>query len=309
MTAKLNLHGIIPACIVTFDDRGRFDESAYRRYLQWLLPQGPVALAINADTGEGPHLWPDERERVLRVAVDEAGKAGNVPVIAGLSAMFTAQAVEEAKRAEGAGARGLLVFPIPAYQGTPLDPAIPVAYHEAIAEGCGLPMVAFQLQPALGGVIFSEETLKRIAAIPQVVALKEASFDARLYLQTRRLIERLERPIDLLTGDDNFIFESFVMGGEGALIGFGTLATALQVQMYKDTREGRWDDARAIWEKILPLEEVVYGPPVRDYRARTKVALKLQGVIESTLMRPPLTQPVPETEDAIRAALVSAGLC
>ena len=268
-----------------------------------------MALAINADTGEGPHLWPDERERVLRVAVDEADKAGNVPVIAGLSAMFTAQAVEEAKRAEGAGARGLLVFPIPAYQGTPLDPAIPVAYHEAIAEGCGLPMIAFQLQPALGGVIFSEETLKRIAAIPQVVALKEASFDARLYLQTRRMIERLERPIDLLTGDDNFIFESFVMGGEGALIGFGTLATALQVQMYKDTREGRWDEARAIWEKILPLEEVVYGPPVRDYRARTKVALKLQGVIESTLMRPPLTPPAPETEEAIRAALVSAGLC
>ena len=309
MTATLNLHGIIPACIVTFDDRGRFDESAYRRYLQWLLPQGPVALAINADTGEGPHLWPDERERVLRVAVDEADKAGNVPVIAGLSAMFTAQAVEEAKRAEGAGARGLLVFPIPAYQGTPLDPAIPVAYHEAIARGCGLPMVAFQLQPALGGVIFSEETLKRIAAIPQVVALKEASFDARLYLQTRRMIERLERPIDLLTGDDNFIYESFVMGGEGALIGFGTLATALQVQMYKDTREGRWDEARAIWEKILPLEEVVYGPPVRDYRARTKVALKLQGVIDSTLMRPPLTPPVPETEEAIRTALVSAGLC
>jgi 4-hydroxy-tetrahydrodipicolinate synthase len=302
----LNLRGIIPACVVTFDEDGRFDEKQYRRYLQWLLPQGPVALAINADTGEGPHLWPDERERVLRVAVDEAG---DVPVIAGLSAMFTAQAIEEAKRAEGAGARGLLVFPIPAYQGTPLDPAIPVAYHEAIAQGCGLPMVAFQLQPALGGVIFSEDTLKRIAAIEQVVALKEASFDARLYLQTRRMIERLERPIDLLTGDDNFIFESFVMGAEGALIGFGTLATALQVQMYKDTLEGRWDEARAIWEKIMPLEEVVYGQPVRDYRARTKVALKLQGVIENTSMRPPLTPPAPETEAAISAALVTAGLC
>ena len=302
----LNLRGIIPACVVTFDDDGKFDEAQYRRYLQWLLPQGPVALAINADTGEGPHLWPDERERVLRVAVDEAG---DVPVIAGLSAMFTAQAVEEAKRAEGAGARGLLVFPIPAYQGTPLDPSIPVAYHEAIAEGCGLPMVAFQLQPALGGVIFSEETLRRIAAIDKVVALKEASFDARLYLQTRRMIERLERPIDLLTGDDNFIFESFVMGAEGALIGFGTLATALQVQMYKDTREGRWEEARAIWEKIMPLEEVVYGPPVRDYRARTKVALKLQGVIENTDMRPPLTPSAREAEDAIRAALVTAGLC
>jgi 4-hydroxy-tetrahydrodipicolinate synthase len=178
-----------------------------------------------------------------------------------------------------------------------------------VARGVGLPMVAFQLQPALGGVIFSEETLRQIAAIDLVVALKEASFDARLYLLTRRMIEALPRKIALLTGDDNFIFESFVMGAEGALIGFGTLATALQVQMYMDTREGRWDEARAIWEKILPLEEVVYGPPVRDYRARTKVALKLQGVIDSTLMRPPLTPPAADTEDAIRAALVTAGLC
>jgi 4-hydroxy-tetrahydrodipicolinate synthase len=302
---SINLRGIVPACIVTFDADGRFDEKAYRRYLQWLLPQGPVALAINADTGEGPHLWPDEREQVLRVAVDEAG---DVPVVAGLSAMFTAQAVEEGKRARDAGARGLLMFPIPAYQGTPLDPAIPVAYHEAVAEGVGLPMIAFQLQPALGGVIFSEETLRRIAAIDNVVALKEASFDARLYLATRRMIERLDRPIDLLTGDDNFIYESFVLGAEGALIGFGTLATNLQVQMYQLTCEGRWAEARAIWERILPLEEVVYGQPVRDYRARTKIALKELGVIDSTIMRPPLMPVGADATAAVRAALTAARL-
>ena len=301
----LNLRGIVPACIVTLDADGQFDEPAYRRYLQWLLPQGPVALAINADTGEGPHLWPDERERVLRVAVVVAG---SVPVVAGLSASFTAQAVVEAKRAEQAGAAGLLVFPIPAYQGMPLDPAIPVAYHEAVAEGCGLPLIAFQLQPALGGVIFSEETLRRIAAIDSVVALKEASFDARLYLATRRMIERLERPIDLLTGDDNFVYESFLMGAEGALIGFGTLATELQVEMYRLTCEGRWDEARAIWERILPLEEVVYGQPVRDYRARTKVALRELGVIDSTDMRPPLLTVGDEGVGAIRDALATAGL-
>ncbi|HEY7522995.1 MAG TPA: dihydrodipicolinate synthase family protein [Candidatus Limnocylindrales bacterium] len=301
----LNLRGIVPACVITFDADGRFDESAYRRYLQWLLPQGPIALAINADTGEGPHLWPEEREQVLRVAVDEAG---SIPVVAGLSAMFTAQGVDEAKRAQQAGASGLLVFPIPAYQGTPLDPAVPVAYHEAIARGCGLPMVAFQLQPALGGVIFSEETLARIAAIDSVVALKEASFDARLYLQTRRMIERLERPIDLLTGDDNFIFESFVMGAEGALIGFGTLATDLQVEMVRLIREDRWGEARAIWERILPLEEAVYGQPVRDYRARTKVALAHLGVVESTVMRPPL-MPISEAAAAlVRRAVDAAGL-
>jgi Dihydrodipicolinate synthase/N-acetylneuraminate lyase len=302
---SLNLRGIVPACVITLDADGRFDEAAYRRYLQWLLPQGPVALAINADTGEGPHLWPDERDRVLRVAVEEAG---DVPIVAGLSASFTAQAVEEAKRAEQAGAAGLLVFPIPAYQGTPLDPALPVAYHEAIAEGCGLPLIAFQLQPALGGVIFSEETLQRIAAIDSVVAMKEASFDARLYLATRRMVERLDRRIDLLTGNDNFIFESFVMGAEGALIGFGTLATDLQVEMYQFTCQARWEEARAIWERILPLEEAVYAQPVRDYRARTKVALKALGVIESTVMRPPLLPITGDAADRVAAALTAAGL-
>jgi 4-hydroxy-tetrahydrodipicolinate synthase len=306
---QINLRGIIPACVVTFDADGKFDEAQYRRYLQWLLPQGPVALAINADTGEGPHLWPDERERVLRVAVDEANQAGGIPVIAGLSAMFTAQAVEEGKRARDAGARGLLMFPIPAYQGMPLDPAIPVAYHEAVAQNVDLPMIAFQLQPALGGVIFTEDTLRQIAAIDNVVALKEASFDARLYLLTRRMIEKLERPIDLLTGDDNFIYESFVMGAEGALIGFGTLATADQVEMVELTRQNRWDEARAIWERILPLEEVVYGSPVRDYRARTKVALKELGVITNTSMRPPLMPIADDQAQHIREALIAAGLC
>lgn len=301
----LDLRGIVPACVTTLDADGGFDEAAYRRYLQWLLPQGPVALAINADTGEGPHLWPAERDRVLRVAVEEAG---HVPIVAGLSASFTAQAIDEAKRAEQAGAAGLLVFPIPAYQGTPLDPAIPVAYHEAIAQGCALPLIAFQLQPALGGVIFSEETLRRIAAIDSVVAMKEASFDARLYLATRRMIERLERPIDLLTGNDNFIYESFVMGAEGALIGFGTLATELQVEMYRLTCQARWNDARAIWERILPLEEAVYAQPVRDYRARTKVALKALGVIDSTVMRPPLMPVSGEAADRVVAALAEAGV-
>jgi 4-hydroxy-tetrahydrodipicolinate synthase len=301
----LNLRGIIPACIVTFDADGRFDEAAYRRYLQWLLPQGPIALAINADTGEGPHLWPDERERVLRVAVEEAG---SVPIIAGLSAMFTAQAVDEAKRAEGAGARGLLVFPIPAYQGTPLDPAIPVAYHEAIARGCGLPLVAFQLQPALGGVLFSEEALRRIASIESVVALKEASFDARIYLQTRRMLDALPRPIDLLTGNDNFIYESFVMGAEGALIGFGTLATDLQVRMLQLTLDGRWDQAREIWDRIFPLEDVIFGAPVRDYRARTKAALRMLGVIDGVVMRPPMLPLPADAEAAVRGALQAAGL-
>jgi len=131
---------------------------------------------------------------------------------------------------------------------------------------------------------------------------------ARSVAATKFRPEKLARPIDLLTGDDNFIFESFVMGAEGALIGFGTLATSLQVEMVRLSREGRWDEARAIWERILPLEEAVYAQPVRDYRARTKIALQQLGVIDSIVMRPPLLPASEGSSEAIRAALASADL-
>ena len=98
------------------------------------------------------------------------------------------------------------------------------------------------------------------------------------------------------------------MGAEGALIGFGTLVTDLQVEMHRLTCEGRWSEARAIWERIRPLEEAVYGPPVRDYRARTKVALRELGVIDNSVVRPPLQPVGDEAAAAIRAALVTAAV-
>ena len=70
------------------------------------------------------------------------------------------------------GVHGLLVFPISAYQGTPLDPEVPVRYHAAIGDASGLPLILFQLQPALGGVNFEPETLSRLCTVAEVVAIK-----------------------------------------------------------------------------------------------------------------------------------------
>ena len=90
---------------------------------------------------------------------------------------------------------------------------------EAIAD-VGLPMILFQLQPALAGVNFEPETLRAMAAVEGVIAIKEASFDARRFVDTARLLADLPRPITFLTGNDNFILESFMLGATGALIGF-----------------------------------------------------------------------------------------
>jgi 4-hydroxy-tetrahydrodipicolinate synthase len=88
-------------------------------------------------------------------------------------------------------------------------------------------MVIFQLQPALAGVLFSREALLKLVSIPNVIAIKEASFDAVRFVETVRILADAPRRIQVLTGNDNFILESFLLGAEGALIGFG-LAIAEQ---------------------------------------------------------------------------------
>ena len=295
---QLNLRGIIPACVVTFDANGKFDEAQYRRYLQWLLPQGPVALAINADTGEGPHLTHAEKVRVLQIVGDET----DLPLVAGIAGPFQTQAVAQARDYREAGASALLVFPIPAYLSAPLDPAIPVEYHRAIA-GVGLPLIAFQLQPMLGGVNFDADTLRQLIELDGVVAMKEASFDARRYLDTFRMVERtpkyLAGEFTYLTGNDNFILESFMLGCTGALIGFGAIMVSEQVAMIDAWRDGRIEDARELGRRVQRLADVVFDAPVANYRARLKESLRILGVLEDASVRPPLR----ELDDAERRRL------
>ena len=222
--------GVIPAVALPMTRDAEPDLPAFRRYLDWIVEQGPIALAINADTGEGPHLDAAERRAVLETALDAVGD--RIPIVAGLAGPSTRHAQLVAREAQAAGAAGLLVFPISAYQGRPLSPEVPYAYHAAIADASDLPIILFQLQPALGGVLFDPETLARLVEIPSVTALKEASFDALRFVETRDLLRGL-RPIAFLTGNDNFILESFVLGAQGALIGMAAIATLQQVEIVR----------------------------------------------------------------------------
>jgi 4-hydroxy-tetrahydrodipicolinate synthase len=286
---NINLDGLIPATVLPMSDGGVIDEAALRRYIRWTAPQGPVALAINVDTGEGPHLTHQEKCRVIEIVAEET----DLPIVAGLAGPFQRQAIEQARDYQAAGASALLVFPISAYLSVPLDPRIPVEYHRAIAE-VGLPIILFQLQPMLGGVNFESETLRQLIEIDGVVGMKEASFDARRYLDTFRMIKQTPKyragEFTYLTGNDNFIFESFMLGCTGALIGFGAIMVREQAEMISAWRAGRVDEARELGRRIQRLADVVFAAPVANYRVRLKEALHLLGVpgLESTAVRPPL---------------------
>jgi 4-hydroxy-tetrahydrodipicolinate synthase len=299
----IDLDGLIPATVLPMHDDGSIDEPALRAYIAWVVEQGPVALAINVDTGEGPHLTHDEKVRILQVVRDVT----DVPIVAGLAGPSTDAAVRQARDFKAAGVDALLVFPIPAYLSSPLNPQVPVKYHEAIAD-VGLPMILFQLQPALAGVNYEDDVLQAMAEVDGVVAIKEASFDARRFVDTARLLEGLPKRITLLTGNDNFILESFVLGATGALIGFGAVMTREQVDMIRAWQNGRTDEAMALGRRVQRLADVVFATPVGDYRVRLKECLRILGVLENAHVRRPLLPISDEERATLVAVLDEVGL-
>ena len=299
----LNLAGLIPATVLPMHADGSIDEGGLRAYIAWIAQQGPVALAINVDTGEGPHLTHEEKIRVLQIVRDVT----DLPIVAGLAGPSTDAAVRQATEFKSVGANALLVFPIPAYLSEPLDPRVPVGYHEAIAQ-VGLPMILFQLQPALAGLNYEPETIRAMASVEGVIAIKEASFDARRFVETARILADLPRPITLLTGNDNFILESFMLGATGALIGFGAVMTREQVAMISAWNAGRIDEAKRLGTRVQRLADAIFAPPVGDYRVRLKECLRMLGILEAAHVRRPLL-PLSDTARAhLALVLAEVGL-
>ena len=303
----MDLNGIIPAVVTPMNDRAEVDVNQLAGYIDWLSGfSGLKGLAVNMDTGEGPHLEDPEKARIITLYKERLGDS--IPIIAGVSGPSTKNAEQQARLAAESGADALVVFPPPVFAGAALGPKIPLAYHEAIARASGLPLILFQLQPALAGAIFSRETLLALVNMEQAIAIKEASFDAMTFVKTAEWLRSSGADITLLTGNDNFIYESFLLGATGALIGFGTIAIQEQIDMHRAAAEGRFSEGQKIWEEIRPLEETIFATPVRDYRARMKAGLVELGVIESAVMREPLFEAPDEEKEVIRARLSELGM-
>ncbi len=283
-----DLEGIIPAIIVPMLRDYSIDIPALEKYLEWVVAQRPVGIAVNVDTGEGPYLTPDERSEVIRVTRRIA--AGRCFVVAGVGGPSTQFANNNARAARDAGADALLVFPTAAFNNDPLDPRIMVDYHKSVADASGLPLIMFQLSPIFGGMDYPLDGLAQTLELPEVIGLKDASFDSQRFVMTRDVIRRASHPITLLTGNDNFILESFLLGAKGALLGYGAAAVKLLVDMHSALKNKDYAGAVAMQAQVQGFcDEYIYSRPIGDYRARCKVALIHMGLLtpEQTYVRPP----------------------
>ena len=177
------------------------------------LDRGSAAHRHRDEHGcsEGPSLDHDEQLEVL--ACREA--IGDACPRSGPDQRFDARCGALGHGAEGAGAQGLAVFPpFPTFLGNPVPSEMIYQYHKAIADGVGLLLIAFQF-PKSFGPDFPPETLSRLCSIPEVVGLKEASFDTTKTIETIDAAKTLPRKLGILTGSDTFIWEAMVMGCDG----------------------------------------------------------------------------------------------
>jgi 4-hydroxy-tetrahydrodipicolinate synthase len=307
MTSQLRFRGCMPANLLPFTADLRIDEAAYRRHVRWLADtRGVTGIVANGHAAEVSSLSREERRHALAILLDEV--AGKVPVIAGVYAGGTQEAVGLARDAAAEGAAGLLVFPPTVFMwGAQLKPDMALRHFSWLADAVDLPLIVFEYPPA-SGIGYSPETLGELSKIPSVAGVKDWSNDIVAFEKNLRALRGSGRPVAMLSSFTMSLMATFLLGADGCISGMGSVAADLQAALFAAVEAGDLAAARQINERLAPLVGVFYAPPFVDMHNRMKEALVLLGRIPAAHVRPPLTA-IPEDErHRIRLALRDAGL-
>lgn len=298
--------GVISAPFMPMHPDGAIDWASLKSYTAWIAEQKPGAIAVNMDAAEAPALSPDERIEVMRVCAEVVGD--RVPLLSGLIGGSTDGMIAHGQDLLAAGAQGFCVFPpLPVFIGAPIPAEMIRRFHADIAQALRVPIIAFQF-PRGWGPDYSGDMLTALASIPEVIAIKESSFDANQTIQAVKNVSELPEAIGVLTGSDTFIFEAMLMGCDGALIGFAGTAVAELVAMHRAHQNGEIKAAKEIWDRLAPVARYCWRPPIRDFRPRMKEILVMQGLIAHAAVRRPQLGISDEERGELRTIAKAAGL-
>jgi 4-hydroxy-tetrahydrodipicolinate synthase len=278
--------GLIPAVPVPF--RGaEMDLTAQREYAQWMSTQPVVGVAVWAHTGRGPHLSGEGRRAVLdtwrEVLPDRVIVAG-------------ARDIGMAIEARRGKADALLAFP---------QAQNSVEYHRRLSRE--LPVIAFYLYQAAGGVAYDDRTLHQILELPDVIGIKVATLDSVMTFQ--RIAEILqEHPTKLLiTGEDRFLGYSLLLGARAALIGMGGALTDLQADLLRARASEDWPRFIALSEQCDRFAQTTFIEPMEGYIRRMMWAAAADGGLPRDSCDDPWGPVLPSTErDAVERAVRDA---
>lgn len=288
------LGGFISALPTPFQDQ-RVDADAFAKLCDWQIRQGVWGLVVNGTTGEAPTLTLDEQSQLIRLAVATA--RGQVPVIAGVGSNSTAHASELARRAERAGADGLLAV-TPYYNKPPQEGLF--QHFRAVHDATALPVILYDV-PARTGCTLQLDTLCRLAALPRIAGIKDATGDLTRPAAMRRLLGERFR---LLSGDDATALDYFGRGGDGCISVVSNVAPRLCNRLFLACFCGEPDEARALERRLRPLIAALFA---ESNPVPLKWAMSLLGRMSPEL-RLPLCEPAETTRVIVRKALTQLGL-
>ena len=286
--------GSIPALVTPFA-AGRVDEAAFRDLVEWQIDEGSNGLVPCGTTGEAATLSTDEHRRVIEITVEVA--RGRVPVIAGCGSNNTAHAVELTRNAKAAGADAALH--VPPYYNRPNQDGI-YAHLAAIAD-LDIPVLLYNV-PTRTITDIAIETMAKLSRLPNVIGVKDATGNlARVSAQRQACGEEFVQ----LSGNDDMALGFNAMGGVGCISVTANVAPRLCVEFQSATREGRWDEALKLQDRLYPLHAALFSDaspgPVKYALSRVKNGFPSE-------LRQPMTEPSAASKAAVDAALSHAGL-
>jgi 4-hydroxy-tetrahydrodipicolinate synthase len=288
------LSGYAPALPTPFGDDGKVDGAAFEQFCDRQIQEGATALVVCGTTGEAPTLSPAEHHALVRIAAEVA--QGRIPVIAGAGSNSTAHAIELTRDAEAAGADAILSI-VP-YYNKPIQRGLYAHFH-AIAQSTGLPIILYDV-PSRTACSLADETVARLAEMPQFIGLKDATGDVTRPARLRSLVGSDFR---LLTGDDATALAFLAQGGNGCISVTSNIAPALCRNMFLACKHGQIASAQRWAIPVAKLTAVLFR---ETSPSPLKYALSLLG-----LMSPKVRLPLVELTSQTRAevAAVMAHIC
>lgn len=245
---------------------------------------GVAGLVSCARIGEGTVLRPDEKLEVYQ-AMGKAAHACGKLHIATIAPQSTAEAIEIIRKLETLPVDAVMIFPPLLFAWGKVGGDLKLRFFEDVTKATKMPIVLFQIP--VQSYWYDAQTITEIAALPNVVAYKEASFNIELYTETCRQLKAKGRRMRVLTGNDRFVGKSYQLGAVGALVGIANVATDRWAALDAAGRRGDHAGALALQEELKELSELVFGEPIVEAVARLKAILQDDGLIATAAVRPP----------------------
>lgn len=288
------IQGSMVALVTPMHADNSLDWDSLHKLVDWHLEQGTHAIVAVGTTGESATLNVEEHLAVIKKIVDQVN--GRIPVIAGTGANSTSEAVELTQAAKNAGADAcLLVTP---YYNKPTQEGL-FLHHQFVAKAVAIPQYLYNV-PGRTGVDMKPETALRLAKVPNIVGIKEATGDLE---RAKLLIQQAPESFAIISGDDATAVDLILLGGKGDISVTANVVPAAIARMCELALAGEAEAARAINKRLLPLHDAMF---VESNPIPVKWAVERLGLIQAGI-RLPLTRLSEQYHQQVKTAMQEAG--